>query len=105
MFATLLARVPRWARPLVWLIALPFRILGWALREMGTQAKAGAKRTLAPMLWPAAGILALIALYGALGPQGFQLIFSELLVLVLVLYGFKVMMFGFSKPKKERKKK
>src|SRR3990167_7595139 len=63
--------LPWWARPFMWLAVLPLLFFGWVVNEMFGQAKAGAKRMFAPLLWPVAGLGGLLVLYGTLGPQGF----------------------------------
>ena len=103
MFASLVARAPLWAKPFIWLLVLPFRVFGWVLRELGRQAITGAKRVFAPLLWPCIGVLCLVVLYGTLGPEDFKSHpHAPLLTLVLIIFGFKVMLFGFKKPKKKK---
>ncbi len=122
MFASLSAkirRLPRLGQAIAWpffgmlwliyqIIRLFLQILGWMLKEMGGRAKVGAKKTIAPLLWPVAAVLGLVALAAALGPHGIQLLLQQvlapLLAIGIMLFGFRVMLFGI-RPKGKKKKK
>lgn len=91
-------------RGLLQLVLAPFRALWWALREMGRQLVGKARSALAPLLWPAAGFIALFAIYKVGGEQALETALTFSLALGGLLYGFKLVL-GLGKPKKKGGKK
>jgi branched-subunit amino acid permease len=121
MFASLVAeirRLPLWGQAIAWplfgifwlvcqIVTAFLRLVGWMLTEMFGRAKAGAKKTFAPLLWPAVAVFAFLGLAAALGPNGMQQLIGQvlapLLAIVIMLFGLRVMVFGWPKPKKKKK--
>jgi hypothetical protein len=80
------------------LVLLP---IGWIAKEAGGQAKAGAKKVLAPLLWPLLAIVGVVLIVAALGVQGVDQLLNALVVpavyilgLLGMLYGLRVMVSG-----------
>lgn len=111
-------RLPAWGQAIAWpfygmfwilyQIILGFiQMIGWMLKEMFGRAKSKAKKTFAPLLWPVAAILALMALLAIMGPQGMQLlvqILGPILVIGIMLYGLRVMVSSVWPMGKKKKK-
>ena len=123
MLASLSARIrrlPAWGRAVAWplygmlwlVCQITMSLLqaaGWAAGEMFGRAKTKAKKTFAPLLWPVAAILGLVALAGVVGPQGVQLLFEQLLgpllAIGIALFGLRIMVSGVWPTGKGKKKK
>lgn len=122
MFASLSAqirRLPLWGQAIAWplygmlwlacqVVAAFFRLVGWMLNEMFGRAKAGAKKTFAPLLWPAVVVFALLGLAAMLGPNGMELLIGQLLAplltIAIMLFGLRVMVSGVWPMGKKKKK-
>ncbi|MEI7720227.1 MAG: hypothetical protein WCI89_03405 [bacterium] len=122
MFASLTAQIrllPPWGQAIAWplfgmlwlvcQITMGFlQALGWMFKEMFGQAKAGAKKTFAPLLWPVVGVLVLAAVAASIGPQGMQMLFVPIIGIGVMLFGLRVMVSGvwpMSKKPSGKKKK
>jgi hypothetical protein len=75
--------------------------LAWAFAELTGQARAKAKKTFAPLLWPALGLLVVMILFAVLGEQGSMALAKRALgpafALVMALYGLKYLVSAFRK--------
>ncbi|MSR70729.1 hypothetical protein EXS62_01680 [Candidatus Kaiserbacteria bacterium] len=116
MFASIanqIRRLPWWGQMLAW----PFygvayvvaSVGGWALTELGSQAKSGTKKVFAPFLPYLAGAVLLVLLFAVVGPGGMEIIITQavapLIVIVIICYGLYVMAKApFTSAKKKKKK-
>ncbi len=122
MFASFVAdirRLPWWGQAIAWplygalwlvcqIVVAFFRLVGWMLGEMFGRAKTGAKKTFAPLLWPAVAVAAFFGLAAILGPHGMELLVGQLLAPLLVigimLFGLRIMVSGIWPMGKKKKK-
>lgn len=120
MLASLAAqirRLPWWGQLLVLplyfvlrIIATIFSVFGWALNELGSQAKSGAKKVFAPFLPYLAGAAFLVLLFAVVGPGGIEIIITQavapLIVIIIICYALWIAAKSpFTSSKKKKKKK
>ena len=123
MFASLITqirRLPPWGRAIAWpffwlawlihqILRVSVSIIAWMLKEMVVQAKAKAKKTIAPWLWAAVGLIVLLAIAAMLGSEGIRelptRLFLPLLTLGIIILGLRVMVSSIWPMGKKQKKK
>jgi len=113
MFAKVSAwikHLPWWGQTIAWplygITWLICHILSWAFGELSNRAKVRSRQMLGPLLWPAVGLGIVLILAANSGPQSQDLyarLISSLLLIGAMIYGAKIMISGFKKPKKKKK--
>ncbi len=80
--------------PIYALIYIVFAPIGWVLKELGGQAKTGAKKVFAPLLWPIVAIVAAVLLISVIGIQGVDNLLNTVVPLAVCLGALLVMLYG-----------
>ena len=89
--------------PLYFLFKIPLEIIGWATKEMASSAKAKAKKTFGPLLWPVTIVVGLGLALSFANPQAIRGVTEILLTLALMGFGVRVMFKGLPGSGKKKK--